>query len=155
MIIVLALSNCLQSLTSLSTIIQLGVALLGANSDMNEASSLTFENDIVDIYSNSWGSSDSGAIVQGPGELTRLALQSGADNVKISLEMVIIICLFRDVMGKDPYMYGLMVTVEKAMILWLMAILKVYTPSLLELLVWMVIPVGLMRNALQRWLLHS
>ena len=58
-------------------------------------------------------------------------------------------------MGKDPYMYGLMVTVEKAMIVRLMAILKVYTPSLLELLVWMVIPVGLMRNALQRWLLHS
>ena len=84
MIIVLALSNCLQSLTSLSTIIQLGVALLGANSDMNEASSLTFENDIVDIYSNSWGPSDNGAIVQGPGELTRLALQSGADNVRIS-----------------------------------------------------------------------
>ena len=81
MIIVL---NCLQSLTSLSTIIQLGVALLGANSDMNEASSLTFENDIVDIYSNSWGPFDNGAIVQGPGELTRLALQSGADNVRIS-----------------------------------------------------------------------
>ena len=81
MIIVL---NCLQSLTSLSTIIQLGVALLGANSDMNEASSLTFENDIVDIYSNSWGPFDSGDIVGGPGELTRLALQSGTDNVRIS-----------------------------------------------------------------------
>ena len=57
-------------------------------------------------------------------------------------------------MGKDPYKYGLMVMVEKMMIVQLMAILKVYTPSLLELLVWMVIPVGLMRNALQRWLLH-
>ena len=33
---------------SFSTIILTGVALLGANSDMNEASSLTFENDIVD-----------------------------------------------------------------------------------------------------------
>ena len=154
MIIVL---NCLQSLTSLSTIIQLGVALLGANSDMNEASSLTFENDIVDIYSNSWGPSDSGAIVQGPGELTRLALQSGADNVKISKLFTRNgdYHLFRDVMGKVQYMYGLMVMVEASMIVQLMAILKVYTPSLLELLVWMVIPVGLMRNALQRWLLHS
>ena len=57
-------------------------------------------------------------------------------------------------MGKGPYMYGLMVMVVKMMIVQLMAILKVYTPSLLELLVWMVIPVGLMRNALQRWLLH-
>ena len=69
---------------SFSTIILTGVALLGANSDMNEASSLTFENDIVDIYSNSWGPFDSGAIVEGPGELTRLALQSGANNVRIS-----------------------------------------------------------------------
>ena len=53
-----------------------------------------------------------------------------------------------------PYMYGLMVSVEKAMIVRLMAILKVYTPSLLELLVWMVIPVGLMNSVLQNWLLH-
>ena len=57
-------------------------------------------------------------------------------------------------MGKGPYMYGLMVTVEASMIVQLMAILKVYTPSLLELLVWMVIPVGLMNSALQNWLLH-
>ena len=57
-------------------------------------------------------------------------------------------------MGKDQYMYGLMVMVENMMIVQLMDILKVYTPSLLELLVWMVILVGLMRNALQRWLLH-
>ena len=57
-------------------------------------------------------------------------------------------------MGKDPYMYGLMVMVEKMMIVQLMAILKVYTPYLLELLVWMVILVHLMRNALLNWLLH-
>ena len=58
-------------------------------------------------------------------------------------------------MGKVQYMYGLMVMVGgRMMIVQLMAILKVYTPSLLELLVWMVIPVILMRNALQRWLLH-
>ena len=89
------------------------MALLGANSDMNEASSLTFENDIVDIYSNSWGPFDSGAIVQGPGELTRLALQSGADNVKISKLFTRNgdYHLFRDVMGKVQYMYGLMVMV--------------------------------------------
>ena len=62
-----------------------GVALLGANSDMNEASSLTFENDIIDIYSNNWGPFDSGDIVEGPGELTRLALQSGADTVILQL----------------------------------------------------------------------
>ena len=58
-------------------------------------------------------------------------------------------------MGKGQYMYGLMGMVGgRMMIVQLMAILKVYTPSLLELLVWMVIPVILMRNALQRCLLH-
>ena len=60
------------------------MALLGANSDMNEASSLSYEKDIADIYSNSWGPFDDGARVEGPGELTRLALQSGANNVRIS-----------------------------------------------------------------------
>ena len=64
-------------------VFSLGVALLGGNSDMNEASSLTFKNDIVDVYSNSWGPFDSGDIVEGPEELTRLALQSGANNVRI------------------------------------------------------------------------
>ena len=58
-----------------------GIALVGAGTDMNEARSLLFENDIVDIYSNSWGPSDSGSTVEGPGELTRLALQSGVNQV--------------------------------------------------------------------------
>ena len=58
-------------------------------------------------------------------------------------------------MEKGQYMYGLMVMVENMMIVQLMAILKVYTPSLLELLVWMVMPVHLMNSALQRWLLHT
>ena len=58
-------------------------------------------------------------------------------------------------MGEDQYMYGLMVMVENLMIVQLMDILKVYTPSLLELLVWMVILVILMRTVLCKdWLLH-
>ena len=68
---------------------------------------------------------------------------------------MIVVHNFRDVMGKVQYMYGLMVMVGGLMmIVQLMAILKVYTPSLLELLVWMVIPVHLMNSVLQRWLLH-
>ena len=68
---------------------------------------------------------------------------------------MIVVHHFRDVMGKVQYMYGLMVMVGgRMMIVQLMAILKVYTPSLLELLVWMVIPVHLMNSVLQRWLLH-
>ena len=59
----------------------IGVALLGANSDMNEAISLLYEKDIVDIYSNSWGPYDSGSNVAGPGPLTKLALQNGTREV--------------------------------------------------------------------------
>ena len=69
---------------------------------------------------------------------------------------MIVVDHFRDVMGKGQYMYGLMVMVGGwMMIVQLMAILKVYTQSLSELLVWMVIPVHLMNSVLQRWLLLS
>ena len=58
------------------------MALLGANSDMNEARSLSYRKDIVDIYSNSWGPYDSGSNVDGPGQLTEMALQNGAREVR-------------------------------------------------------------------------
>ena len=58
-----------------------GIALLGANSDMNEALSLSFRRDIVDVYSNSWGPSDSGTRVDGPGTLTAQALEMGVREV--------------------------------------------------------------------------
>ena len=56
--------------------------MLGAETDMNEAASLTFANDTVDIYSNSWGPSDDGVTVAGPGTLARMALQTGVTEVK-------------------------------------------------------------------------
>ena len=50
--------------------------------------------------------------------------------------MTILSFLFRDVMVKGQYIHGLMVMVEAMMMtVQLMDILKVYTPSLLELLV--------------------
>ena len=59
-------------------------------------------------------------------------------------------------MGKALYMYGLTeMEDDTVMIVQLMAILKVSTPYLLERLVWMVIPVGLMSSALLKWLLHT
>ena len=63
--------------------IHTGLALLGATTDMNEERSLTFQNSIVDIYSNSWGPFDSGYIVEGPGYLTKLALETGVNEVSI------------------------------------------------------------------------
>ena len=54
-----------------------GVALLGASTDMNEARSLSYRRDIVDIYSNSWGRRRDG----GPETLTQKTLESGVEKV--------------------------------------------------------------------------
>ena len=67
--------------TPVVTMYSVGIALIGANTDLNEARSLSFKNDIIDIYSNSWGPPDSGFHVEGPGELTKMALQSGVTEV--------------------------------------------------------------------------
>ena len=53
-----------------------GLRLLGASTDMNEAEALSYADDIIDIYSNSWGPADSGDIVEGPGRLTQMALRN-------------------------------------------------------------------------------
>ena len=66
---------------SLSNVYNAGLALLGAGTDMNEANSLTFENEIVDVYSNSWGPFDDGFTVAGPGFLTRMAIEDGVSQV--------------------------------------------------------------------------
>ena len=58
-----------------------GLKLLGAFTDLNEASSLSYANDVIDIYSNSWGPCDEGC-VDGPMRLTHLALKTGAERVR-------------------------------------------------------------------------
>ncbi|KAI9560352.1 hypothetical protein GHT06_014369 [Daphnia sinensis] len=55
-----------------------GVRMLdGAVSDRVEASSLLYALEMVDIYSASWGPSDDGKTVEGPGRLVRQALLRG------------------------------------------------------------------------------
>ena len=54
-----------------------GHRLIPANTDSNEASALTRNNAIIDIYSNSWGVPDDGVSLGGPGPLTQAALMSG------------------------------------------------------------------------------
>ncbi|XP_077441964.1 proprotein convertase subtilisin/kexin type 5 isoform X2 [Vanacampus margaritifer] len=49
----------------------------GEVTDMAEAQALSFKPQHVDIYLASWGPEDDGATVDGPGPLTRLALQNG------------------------------------------------------------------------------
>ena len=48
----------------------------GPTTDLMEASSLSYENQSIDIYSSSWGSDDFG-VLSGPGPLTLAALESG------------------------------------------------------------------------------
>ena len=62
-------------------LVPLGIRLLGGNTDLNEALSLSFANDVIGIYSNSWGPFDDGSIIGGPGRLTQMALKNGAETV--------------------------------------------------------------------------
>lgn len=59
-----------------------GVRMLdGAVSDRVEASSLIYQLDQVDVYSASWGPSDDGKTVEGPGRLVRQSLYRGVTEV--------------------------------------------------------------------------
>ena len=52
-------------------------------SDLTEALGLGRLNNYIQVYSNSWGPSDLGFIVSGPGSLTKQALYNGAMHVCI------------------------------------------------------------------------
>ena len=52
--------------------------------DAKEAQALRFKRDHIDIYSNSWGPSDKGFEVVGPGHLTQETLKDGVEKVRNS-----------------------------------------------------------------------
>jgi len=59
----------------------IGVRLFGCDSgrsDSSEANALSHSRDFVDISSNSWGPSDSGGIIEGPGPLLMAVLEDNA-----------------------------------------------------------------------------
>ena len=51
--------------------------IAGPADDAEEAAALTWRNDLIQIYSNSWGPDDDGQTLEGPGPATLSALQSG------------------------------------------------------------------------------
>ena len=53
--------------------------------DMKIAMALSHNRDVVDIYSNSWGTARDGFGVGGPGFMEKLALQKGTSNVRDEL----------------------------------------------------------------------
>ena len=136
----------------------IGIALLGIDTDLAEARSLTYANSIVDIYSNSWGPTDNGVLIDGPGNLTRMALQSGVNGVCvqrfIEQNYVYRCTTFRVVMEKALFLYGPMAMEEILMTVLLMDIHQVSIQSLLVLLEWMEHPAHLMNSAQQKWLSH-
>jgi len=58
-----------------------GIRLLGGSViyDSTEARAL------VDVYSNSWGPSDEGMVVEGPGPLTAYVLRHGVTHVRTNI----------------------------------------------------------------------
>ena len=57
----------------------------GQVTDVVEASSLSLNPQHIDIYSSSWGPTDDGKTVDGPGKLARRAFISGVTKVDLSL----------------------------------------------------------------------
>lgn len=55
-----------------------GLRLLGASNDTNEADALSYRHDIIDLSNNSWGPPDDGQGLFGPGPLAEAALAEGA-----------------------------------------------------------------------------
>ena len=59
-----------------------GILLLGSEQDdIADARALSHENDIIDIYSNSWGPPDFGFIVDGPLALAKRTFKEGTQKV--------------------------------------------------------------------------
>ena len=55
---------------------------LGSATDSQEASALGYKNDYIMIYSNSWGPSDFGFIVDGPGSHTTATYKNAVTSVR-------------------------------------------------------------------------
>ena len=56
-----------------------GILLISAGqTDIAEARALSHEDDIIQIYSNSWGPSDLGFIVQGPDVMSSMTFEQQA-----------------------------------------------------------------------------
>ena len=66
----------------------LGVRMLdGQATDILEGSSLSFQSDYIDIYSNCWGPKDDGKTFGKPGKLAQEALMQGALKVMTETEL--------------------------------------------------------------------
>lgn len=71
----------------------------GDVTDVVEAGSLSLKPDHINIYSSSWGPSDDGATVDGPGTLAKKAFVDGVTKVSVltlPLDLLQCMCRFKD-----------------------------------------------------------
>ena len=54
---------------------------VGGSTDAVEASAVGYKDDYIHVYSNSWGPSDFGFMVDGPGTLLQSTLAAGVNQV--------------------------------------------------------------------------
>ena len=66
--------------------IHAGILLIAfGQTDVTEAKALGYRDDVIQIYSNSWGPQDTGFLVEGPDKLTKRALAAGVQEVLVLL----------------------------------------------------------------------
>lgn len=72
-----------------------GIRMLdGDVTDAVEAESLSFRQDYIDIYSASWGPTDNGRTVDGPGPLTWEAIENAIKTVQLMLFRIFCLILY-------------------------------------------------------------
>jgi hypothetical protein len=52
--------------------------IAGFTDDADEAAAMSWRNDVISVYSNSWGPDDDAQTLEGPGPATAAALRNGA-----------------------------------------------------------------------------
>ena len=143
----------------------LKVDLTGGVTDSIEASSLSYKNNYIQVYSNSWGPSDKGFIVEKPGTLLENAFENAVTKVlylaltHAPANNVHRVCsVSRVVMGRAPFSCGLLGMVDGTMILVLL--MAIHPAS--TLLQWgqqikPLVKQATMNSVLERWLslIHS
>ena len=67
---------------------------LGDSTDATEASALGYRDYHIDIYSNSWGPSDFGFIVSGPGTLVKRTFLTGVTEVSKEEKVILPLQIF-------------------------------------------------------------
>ena len=55
--------------------------------DVVEAQALSYQNNYINIYSNSWGPPDNGFLVQGPGYYSQKVLKEGSYKVRSCIDI--------------------------------------------------------------------